>query len=138
MDEKEIARKLHAKIVELFPEFEPFLSEDEEDNATVTLIDLLDSLERVHASPADTELLDRIREFRNWVETQPRGQNVNDDVLTWYCVTFVEGVLERENLFHIAPAVISREELVENKDYFYTWIGATEYHRVLSVFPEQD
>ena len=136
MDEREVGRRLHNKVRSLFEGFEPFLSEGDGEVDTLIFVDLVQNLEEQSASPDNPYLLTKVEELRDWVEQQPRGESAADDLLTSYFVTFVEKILEHDNLFRIAPSVVSKETLIENKDYFYQWVGPTEYHRALAAFIE--
>jgi len=138
LDGNQVARDLYKTVKTLFPEFIPFLSEGDEENATITFVDLLDSLEKTNPSLENSDLVSRLDQFRDWVESYPRGEDAGNDLLTWYAVTFIEGVLERESLFRLGPAVIGKEDLLENKDYFSTWIGPAEYHRALNAFSDDN
>jgi len=138
MDAREVGRNLHEKVRSLFEGFEPFLSEGDEEISTLTFIDLVLYLETQSASPDDDDLQGKIEEFRDWVEQQPRGETAADDLLSSYFVTFVEAILKHNELFRIAPWVVSKETLVADPDYFYYWIGPTEYHRALATFPNED
>jgi hypothetical protein len=134
----EVARDLYRKIHELFPEFKPFVLEGDEENSTMALLDLIDSLEQADASPENADVMERLDCFRAWVEDYPRGDDASNDIFTYYHVTFVEGILEHETLYRLAPAIIAKKSLIQGKDYFYTWIGPTEYHRALTAFPEEE
>jgi hypothetical protein len=138
MDREDVAADLRRKIRSLFPEFQPFLLEGDEENPTITLTELVASLQRAGAATENTDLLARLRQFQDWVEEYPRGEDVNDDLLTWYMVSFVEQILEHDTLFRFGPAIISEKSLIASKEYFYTWIGPTAYHRALSAFAEND
>jgi hypothetical protein len=65
LDRKVIATELYQKIEGLFPEFQPFLSEDFEENPTMTLIDLVNSLQNANADPNEAGLLERLDHFGN-------------------------------------------------------------------------
>ncbi len=138
LESTEVAKDLYKKINELFPEFQPFLSEGDEENPTVTLMDLIDSLRKANASPNDLDLRKRLETFRDWAENYPRGNDSSNDIPTYYCVTFIEGMLEDQELYRFAPSIISKDSLIDGKEYFYTWIGVTEYHRALTAFPETE
>jgi len=135
LNEKQVGRDLYEKIKELFAEFDPFLCEGDEENRNVVLGTLIDSLEKAGAAAIDCDLMERLSRFRDWAENYPRGDEAADDLYTSYVVSFVEGMLEHESLYRLAPAIISKEDLIRGKDYFYTWIGPGEYHRALTAFP---
>ena len=137
LDQGQVARDLYRKIQELFPEFKPFVLEGDEENATMALRDLIDSLEQENASPEDVDLMERLDRFRGWVGEYPQGDDASNDIFTYFNVTFVEGILEHDSLYRLAPAIVAKETLIQGKEYFCTWIGPTEYHRALTAFPEE-
>ena len=92
---------------------------------------------RTVAKPTfDPHIIQRIDDFDRWCVAQPRGKTAADDILSIEMMALREELLEADELLPLIPRLMSREELVQNKDHLVTWVGADRYDAALRLVDE--
>jgi hypothetical protein len=76
-------------------------------------------------------------EFDRWCVEQPPGASAEDDLLTIEVVALREKLFKYDELMPLIPHLMSREELLENREYLATWVGADRLQAALRLTPKK-
>jgi hypothetical protein len=123
---------LRTEIENRFPEVREAI--DEEDGNYTLMNRVVEWLRRVPPAALTADLIDRIRGFKEWCEDQPRTQSAKDDMWTIFIVGFWEHLFESDSTRVLIPHLMSREEVVENRAYLESWVGADNYQLAIREY----
>jgi len=126
-------KALHTEMLQRFPEIHSRISEGDEELPYLLMNYLADWLKDLGDGISPT-IIKRVVEFTRWCESQPRGEDAGDDLLTILVVGFYENLFDCPATLRLLPHLISREEMARNADYFKQWVGAENYQRVLEEY----
>jgi len=80
------------------------------------------------------DFIRRLREFLQWIQTQPEGETADDDLCTIALVTFWEPLCESDSLRDLIPQLMSCSDFEGTAQYFKAWSGTENYEKVLRHF----
>ena len=81
----------------------------------------------------DPTTVQRVVDFDRWCMEQPRGETAADDIMTIEVVALREKLFEHDKLLPIVPKLMTHEELLRNRDYLTSWVGAERYQAALRL-----
>ena len=81
----------------------------------------------------DPAIVQRVVDFDRWCVDQPRGETAADDIMTIEVVALREELFEHDKLLPIVPKLMSRTELLQNREYLTSWVGANRYQAALRL-----
>jgi hypothetical protein len=129
-----MVKRLYDELRTRFPEIGPeMLAGSEEPYAIMgDLVLWLDSRSNVCS---DEKLIQRLVDFANWCELQPRGETASDDLWTIFVVGFVENLFLCDHTKCLIPRLVSWERFNENKVYLVSWVGQENYKKAAGFYP---
>ena len=125
--------ELHSELVKRFPEMEEDLFEYK-DSSYCLMDELVSWLEKFHPQPMERHIKIRVLDFCQWCEKQSRNENAEKDLCTILTVGFYETLLKRSKLKSWIPILFKKQYLLDNKDYFSTWIGEKAFILAIEEF----
>lgn len=130
----ESMKKLTYEILEHFPEVCNSVFDGDEDLPYLMMGHLADWVVEQAASPLDSKLQKRIVDFCNWCLLQPRGESADDDILTIWTVGFYEKMFENEATHPLIARLVTKEDLLSNREYLLSWVGEDMFQKVLKTY----
>ncbi len=127
-------KTLYDEVVRRFPEVMSRISEKNEDLPYVVVGEVVFWLRSLTPADVNPALIERVVTFRNWCETQPRGQDAGDDIMTIYMVSFFEKLFRHETTRLLIPHLVEKSELLKNQDYLKNWVEEKDLRDVLSKY----
>jgi len=124
---------LYDEVLRRFPEMELWVDEGDEDSIYVVVGYIKWWLVSVANPTLPDEVVSRVVDFYRWCMEQPRGETASDDIATIVVVGLLEERFENDALLPIIPQLMSREELLQARDYLTTWVGADRYQAALQL-----
>jgi hypothetical protein len=95
---------------------------------------ITDWLLKVSKPAFSADVVQRVEEFDRWCMSQPEGSDASDDIPTIAVVSFRETLFEHDELLPLIPRLMKRQELLQNKEYLVSWVGAARYDAALKLF----
>ncbi len=130
-------QELYDEISARFPEVH--IEEYDIDSPYSMMREIIDWLQSKHTCIYGGDIIKRVVQFKDWCENQERGESAKDDIFTIYTVAFLEKLFEHPKTQELIPYLISRKELIENREYMEHWAGKENYNNVLKMkFPKKD
>jgi hypothetical protein len=123
-------KRLHDEVLRRFPEVASYVSEGDEELPYVVVGYIADWLLSGQLDPATVQ---RVVDFDRWCMDQPRGETAADDIMTIEVVALRERLFEHDELLPIVPNLMTREELLCNRAYLTSWVGADRYEAALRL-----
>lgn len=121
-----------------FPEILRLTQDDEDDEEEespwVVMCDLVIWLDSKGECGFDATLIQRLVEFAQWCELQPRGKDASDDIYSFLVVGLYEGLLLSQHTKSLIPHLMPKSRLEANKQYLVTWVGQDNYDKALEQF----
>jgi hypothetical protein len=127
-------RTLRAEIAIRFPEIRA--THDEEDGNYTLMQRLVEWLRGMRREGISTDIVERVRSFKEWCEEQPRKESAENDVWTIFIVGFWERLFESDSTRLLIPHLMSREEVIANRTYLESWVGADNYQIALGEYEQ--
>jgi hypothetical protein len=125
---------LRTEIESRFPEVRNAL--DEEDGDYTLMHRVIEWLRSVPPVPLSADIVDRVRRFKQWCEDQPRMQGAEDDMWTIFIVGFWEHLFESDFTRALIPHLMSFDEVVENRAYLESLVGADNYQMAMREYDQ--
>ena len=125
--------KLHSELVKRFPEMEEDLF-NYKNSAYCMMEELVSWLEEFHHKPAERHIKIRVINFCKWCEKQSRNEDAEKDLCTILTVGFYETLLRRSKLKSWIPIIFKKQQLLDNKEYFQTWVGENAFNLAIEEF----
>ena len=129
---KRLVSEILARFPEIIPEYEEH-AEDEQP-ACVLMGDVVDWLNLMGERGFDPAVVQRVVEFAQWCESQPRGETADDDIYTVLVVAFYEALFFYDRTKALIPHLMSKSELQAGEGYWVTWVGREDYEKALERF----
>ena len=126
-------KRLQTEILHRFPEIQSRVSDGDEELPYLLVGYLADWLKDL-GDAITPAIVERVVAFARWCESQPRGKDAGDDLLTIFVVGFYEHLFDSPSTRRILPHLISRDDLTRNADYLRQWVGAENYERALQEY----
>jgi hypothetical protein len=123
---------LRTEIESRFPEVRDTLGEEDGDYTLMHRV--IEWLRSVPSAALNADLVGRLRSFKEWCEDQPRTQSAEDDVWTIFIVGFWEHLFESDSTRALIPHLMSRDDVVENRAYLESWVGAENYQMAMREY----
>jgi hypothetical protein len=123
---------LRSEIERRFPEVRHTL--DEEDGDYTLMSRVVEWLQVMQRGAISADIVERLRRFKEWCEEQPRTESARDDIWTIFIVGFWERLFEFDSTRSLIPQLMSREEVMANRTYLESWIGADNYQMALNEY----
>jgi hypothetical protein len=127
-------KNLYDEIVSRFPEVRPLISTGDEELPYLLIGYIADWLNSKGDSGYPRETIQQIIDFQKWCYSQPEGKSAKDDIHTIFIVGFCENLFQNHNTRALIPHLMSKEEIIVNKDYLIQWVGKDEYEAVLKLY----
>ena len=124
---------LYQEIIRRFPEVKKQASCGDHDLPYVMVGYIADWLLNVAVSDFDLNVIRRVVEFDHWCMAQRRGKTAEDDIMTIEVVSLREKLFEHDALLPLIPHLMTRDELLENREYFEAWVGADRYRAAMRI-----
>ena len=121
------------EILQRFPEVADELSEGDEELPYVMVGHVVRWLRAVAKPALDADVVRRVVEFDRWCMSQPGGEAAENDIPTIAVVALREKLFKYDELLPLVPRVMTRQELLQNRDYLVGWVGADRYEAVLRM-----
>ena len=125
-------KMFYEEVIRRFPEVAPRISD--EDGPYVVVGEVVYWLSSFAPADVNPALIERVVAFKDWCETQPRGKDAGDDILTIYMVSFFEKLFRRETTRLLIPHLAEKTELLKNQDYLKNWVDEKDFRDVLSKY----
>jgi hypothetical protein len=126
-------RHLYDEVLRRFPEARPFIDEHNAELPYLVVGAVAEWLGTVAKPAFDPNVVQRVVEFDRWCAGQPRGASAEDDLLTIEVVALREKLFEHDELMPLIPHLMAREELLENRKYLVSWVGADRFQAALRL-----
>jgi hypothetical protein len=127
-------KKIYDEITNRFPEVNPLICKGDEELSYLLMGYVAEWLDSFGESGYSTEVIQRVVDFQEWCCTQPEGKSAEDDIHTIFIVGFYENLFGNHNTRGLIPHLMSKEEILKNKDYLIHWAGKDEYEAVLKLY----
>jgi len=125
---------LYDEVIRRFPEVRSRISEGNEELPYVVVGEIVYWLSSLRPADINAGLIERVVAFRDWCETQSRGEDAGDDILTIYVVSFFEKLFRHETTRLLIPHLTPKSELLKNQDYLKSWVEEKDFKDVLSKY----
>jgi len=122
---------LYEEIARRFPEAIKVLGEDKEDMPYLVMTSIVEWLRTISPADQSATLIQRLINFQDWCDHQPRTDSAEDDVYTIYTVSFFEDLFKHEVTRNLIPHLAEKDDLLHSKDYLISWVGEENYEDVL-------
>ncbi len=124
------------EILRRFPEIESCCySEDFAELPHAVMSYVVSWLNKIGENGFERSVVERLVDFKEWCELQPRGETASDDIWTTYIVSMVEGLFLQDRTKCLVPHVMTKEMLESNEQYFVAWVGRENYDKALGEYP---
>ena len=123
-------KHLYDEVLRRFPEVASYVSAGDEELPYLVVGYIADWLLSVELDPTTVQ---RVVDFDRWCMEQPRGETAADDIMTIEVVALREKLFEHDKLLPIVPKLMTHEELLRNRDYLTSWVGAERYQAALRL-----
>jgi hypothetical protein len=123
-------KHLYDEVLRRFPEVAPYVSDGDEELPYLVVGYIADWLLSVDLDPATVQ---RVVDFDRWCMEQPGGETAADDIMTIEVVALREKLFEHDKLLPIVPKLMTHEEMLRNRDYLTSWVGADRYQAALRL-----
>jgi hypothetical protein len=130
-------RHVYNEVLRRFPEARPFIGEHNSELPYLVVGAVVERLRTVAKPSFDPNVVQRVVEFDRWCVEQPPGASAEDDLLTIEVVALREKLFKYDELMPLIPHLMSREELLENREYLATWVGADRLQAALRLTPKK-
>src|SRR5687768_11905219 len=120
-------QQLADEILRRFPEVTPRIHPGDEKLPYLMVGYVVDWLRSVARPRFEPRVVERVVDFDRWCMAQPPGRTAEDDLLTIIVVALHEPLFEHDELLPLVPRVMTREQLVANREYLVGWVGADRY-----------
>lgn len=128
-------KELYEKIKQTFPEIT--ILKDDIDAPYSMMHEIVYWLQSKHTCCTDKDIIKRLVQFKDWCINCEEGSSAEDDIWSIFVVAFLEGLFKNEKTRILIPYLISRNELLQSRDYFTSWVGVKNYDEVLKLkFPQ--
>src|SRR5690349_10020239 len=124
-------QQLTDEILRRFPEVASRVYPGDEELPYLMVGHVVDWLRSVARPRLEPGVIERVVDFDRWCMAQPPGQTAADDLLTIIVVALHEKLFKYDELLPLVPHVMTREQLVANRDYLVGWVGAERYAAAL-------
>ena len=125
---------LYNEVIKRFPEMSSHLDDEDKDLPYLIMGYLADWIKKFKSSEITPELTNRIVYFAQWCEEQPQGETAEDDLYTVLVVAFYEALFTSESTRFLIPKLMSKQEILKNKEYFKIWVGEDNYNLALEKY----
>jgi len=122
------------EVVRRFPEVQSRLTDGDEDVPYIVMGSVVDWLKETGTSGFPPEIVQRVIEFTEWCEAQPRGGTAGDDVYTILVVSFYEGLFRSDVTRCLLPRIVPKDELLNNAEYLKHWVGDENFRLALEKY----
>ena len=129
-------KHLYDEVLRRFPEVASYVWEGYEELPYLVVGYIADWLLTVAKPDLAPSVVERVVDFDRWCMEHPRGETAAYDVMTIEVVALREKLFEHDELLPLIPHLMSHEELLENRDYLVTWVGADRYNAALRLTRE--
>lgn len=126
-------KAFHDAVLARFPEIAPRLGEGDEELPYIVASSVADWLRTVAKPAIAPEIVERVRAFHDWALDHPRGTDAGDDVMTIVCVGFVEDLFKHDETLPLIPHLMTRDDMLRNRDYLSQWVGKERYENALRL-----
>jgi hypothetical protein len=123
-------KHLYDEVLRRFPEIAAYVSEGDEELPYVVVGYIADWWLSVELDPT---IVRRVVDFDRWCMDQPRGETAADDIMTIEAIALREDLFEHDKLLPIVPKLMSRTDLLQNREYLIRWVGADRYQAALRL-----
>ncbi len=123
-------KHLYDEVLRRFPEVASYVFEGDEELPYLVVGCIADWLLSVELDPATVQ---RVVDFDRWCTDQPSGETAADDIMTIEVVALREKLFKHDKLLPIVPKLMTHEELLRNRDYLTSWVGADRYQAALAL-----
>ena len=123
-------KHLYDEVLRRFPEVASYVSDGDEELPYLVVGYITDWLLSIELDPPTVQ---RVVDFDRWCMDQPRGDTAADDIMTIEVVALREKLFEHDKLLPIVPKLMTHEELLQNRDYLTSWVGADRYQAALRL-----
>jgi hypothetical protein len=127
-------KHLYDEVLRRFPEITSFVSEGDEELPYLVVAYVVMWLESVAKPELDPSIIERIVDFDRWCMEQPRGETAANDIMTIEVVALREELFAHDELLPLVPKLMTRPELLENREYLTHWVGADRYQAALRLY----
>jgi len=125
---------LYSVLCKRFPEIRSAAFDDNFDLPYVLLNHLVRWLASLKREDLTEELIQRVTDLNDWCNDQPRGETNENDLYTAWHVAFLEKLFRHNTTRILLPYIISKEELMKNKDYLVRWSSNEEFESALKEY----
>lgn len=129
-----MSRALAQAIFDRFPAVREFSSDGDEELLYVLMSNLVTFLESQADPSLPMDTVKRVLGFNSWCLEQPRNNDPGTDILTILCVGFYEKLIESEKLRGLITKLMSKSDLVNNREYLLSWVGRENYDRAVALY----
>jgi hypothetical protein len=123
---------LRSEIEIRFPEVRDTL--DAEDGDYTLMQRVVEWLWGIQREATSADMVGRVRCFKEWCEEQPRTESAENDIWTIFIVGFWEHLFESDFTRPLIAQLMSREEVIANRTYLESWVGADNYQIALAEY----
>jgi len=128
-------KKLYDEITARFPEIH--IEEYDRDSPCLMMHEIVNWLQSKHVCIYDGNIINRVTQFKNWCKNQEEGRSAKDDIFTIFTVSFLEKLFDHPKTQELIPHLITKKELIKNREYLEHWAGKENYNNVLKMkFPK--
>lgn len=127
-------KSLQDEIARRFPEIPAYQIDANKDAPSLLMHEVVNWLRRIGTNGLTPEIVQRVVDFSQWCENQPRGSTTEDDLFTIYITAFVEHLFESEVTRPLIPKLCNYGDLMSNADYLKRWVGEENYALALKEY----
>ena len=126
-------RRLSDEVLRRFPEVAARVRAGDEELPYVMIRHIVEWLLTVAKPGIDPAVIRRVVDFERWCRAQPPGRTADDDVMTIVSTALHEKLFRYDVLLPLVPRLMSREELLVNRDHFTGTVGPDRYQAALRL-----
>lgn len=127
-------KELTDEILKRFPEVEASVFEGDDELPYLMMGHVADWVLTQVGPPLAPGIVNRVVDFCSWCTSHPRGDTAADDILTIWTVGFYEKMLENEATHPLIPEIVTKQELINNREYLVNWVGQDAYVAALKRY----
>ncbi len=134
-------KKLTDEILKRFPELRDNILFDQDEwdylGGYSSMGELVDWVIEESKKGVTKQLINRIKDFTNWCDNQPRGASASDDILTIHQVAFFEDLCQDKNTHVLIRELADKDLFIAGKAYYIDRIGQDNYEQILETFESE-
>jgi hypothetical protein len=127
-------KMLYDEIIRRFPEVQSKIHSGDEELPYQLMHYVVEWLQEFRSDALTPDVIQRVQDFSQWCEDQPRGEQAKDDVFTILAVGFWESLFESDSTRTLVPRLMSRADVQANSEYLKGWVGSDNYEKTLREF----